>query len=137
MGRSGVMLELSHRTMPKAIADALCYGVGWQGQSVASIISQQVLSEIREIARSRLGLPKRRAEAANRIHQFKADLAAAPIEQAMRDRLQEILRRTLQRGGMQHDLTAEENSAYAQALNVLMGQIVPLIVQRKAPPVPR
>jgi len=63
---------------------------------------------------------KRRAEAANRIDQFKADLAAAPVEQGVRDRLQENLRRTLQRGATQHDLTAEENSVYAEALNVLM-----------------
>jgi len=89
---------------------------------VASILSQRVLLEIRKIAQSRFAIPKRRAEAANRINQFKADLAAAPVEQGVRDRLQENLRRTLQRAATQHDFSADENSVYAEALDVLMGQ---------------
>jgi len=89
---------------------------------VASILSQRVLSEIRTIAHSDVSLPKRRGEAANRVGQFKADLAAAPIEQGVRDRLQESLRRTLQRATTSHDLTAEENSVYVKALDVLIGQ---------------
>jgi hypothetical protein len=62
-------------------------------------------------------------EAANRVGQLKADLAAAPIEQGVRDRLQENLRRTLQRTATQHDLTAEENGVYVKALDVLMDRV--------------
>ena len=87
---------------------------------MASILSQRVLLEIRKIAQSRVALPKRHAEAANRINQFKADLAAAPVEQGVRDRLQENLRRTLHRAATSHELTGEENSVYAEALDVLI-----------------
>jgi hypothetical protein len=40
----------------------------------------------------------------------------------VRDRLQESLRRTLQRATTSHDLTVEENSVYVKALDVLIGQ---------------
>src|SRR4029077_9695952 len=55
-----------------------CYAAWWQsgerGKSVASIIAQEVLWEIRKIARSEIPLPERRAKAAKRIDQFKGDL---------------------------------------------------------------
>jgi hypothetical protein len=90
---------------------------------VASIIAQQVLSEIRKIARSDAALRERRAEATKRINQFKADLAAARVQpREGAEKHKESLRRTLQRDATRHDLTAEENSVYAQALDVLMGR---------------
>src|SRR5260370_68141 len=102
------------------------YAVRWQsgqrGKSVASIIAQEVLWEIRKIARSEIPLPERRAEAAKRIEQFEADLAAASVRRGVPERQKERLRRTLQRSAARHDLTTEENSVYAEALDVLMGQ---------------
>jgi hypothetical protein len=89
---------------------------------VASIIAQEVLREIRKIARSDIPLPERRAEAAKRINQFEADLAAASVWRVVPEKQKESLRRTLQRAAARHDLTAEENSVYAEALEVLMGQ---------------
>jgi len=89
---------------------------------VASIIAQEVLWEIRKIARSEIPLPERRAEAAKRIEQFKADLAAARRQPKVAERQKESLRRTLQRTAARHDLTAEENNVYTEALDVLMGQ---------------
>jgi hypothetical protein len=88
---------------------------------VASIIAQEVLREIRKIARSDIPLPERRAEAAKRIDQFKADLAVASVWRGAPERQKESLRRTLQRAAARHDLTAEENSVYSEALDVLMG----------------
>jgi hypothetical protein len=81
-----------------------------------------VFSEIGRLAHEDLPLRKRHAKAAKRINQFKADLAAARIEQREAATLKENLRRTLQRGATQHDLTIEQNSVYAEALDVLMGQ---------------
>ena len=78
--------------------------------------------EIGKIARTDLPLGKRRAEAAKRINQFKADLAVARIHPIGAATLKEDLRRMLQRGATQHDLTIEQNSVYAEALDVLMGQ---------------
>jgi hypothetical protein len=89
---------------------------------VASIIAQEVLLDIRKIARSDIPLPERRAEAAKRIDQFKADLAAVSVRRGAPEKQVESLRRTLQRAAARHDLTAEENSVYAEALDVLMGQ---------------
>jgi hypothetical protein len=89
---------------------------------VASIIAQEVLWEIRKIARSDIPLPERRAEAAKRIDQFKGDLAAVRHQPGAPEKQVESLRRTLQRAAACHDLTAEENSVYAKALDVLMGQ---------------
>jgi hypothetical protein len=89
---------------------------------VASIIAQEVLWEIRKIARSEIPLPERRAEAAKRIEQFKTDLAAASVWRVVPERQKESLRRTLQRAAARHDLTAEENSVYAEALDALIGQ---------------
>ena len=89
---------------------------------MASIIAQEVLSEIRKIARSDIPLPERRAEPAKRIEQFKADLAAASVWRGVPERQKESLRRTLQRAAARHDLTTEENSVYAEALDVLIGQ---------------
>ena len=89
---------------------------------MASIIAQEVLSEIRMIARSDIPLPERCAAAAERIEQFKADLAAASVRRGVPERQKESLRRTLQRSAACHDLTTEENSVYAEALDVLMGQ---------------
>jgi hypothetical protein len=88
---------------------------------VSSIIAQEVLSEIRKIARSNIPLPDRRAEAAKRIEKFKADLAAAGVRRGVPERQRESLRRTLQRSAARHDLTTEENSVYSEALDVLMG----------------
>jgi hypothetical protein len=88
---------------------------------VASIIAQEVLLDIRKIARSDIPLPERRAEVAKRIDQFKADLAAVSVRRGVPERQKESLRRTLQRTVTRHDLTAEENSVYAEALDVLMG----------------
>jgi len=95
---------------------------GWQRDTVASTSAQRVYSEIGRIAQSGVPLQEQRAEAAKRINQFKADLVVALIQPREAERLKENLRRTLQRGATQHDLTAEENSVYAQALDVLMGQ---------------
>jgi hypothetical protein len=89
---------------------------------VANIIAQQVLLEIRTIARSDASLRKRSAEAAKRIKQFKADLAAPSVRRGVPEKQMESLRRTLQRAAARHDLTTEENSVYAEALDVLMGQ---------------
>ncbi len=89
---------------------------------MASIIAQEVLSEIRMIARSDFPLPERRAEAAKRIDQFKGDLAAVCHQPGVPEKQVESVRRTLQRAAARHDLTAEENSVYAEALDVLMGQ---------------
>ena len=90
---------------------------------MASIIGQKVFSEIREIARSNLPLPERCAEAAKRINQFRSDLAAAPHQPEVAERQKESLRRTLQRTAARHDLTAQENSVYTEALDVLTGQM--------------
>jgi hypothetical protein len=90
-------------------------------RSVASIIAQEVFGEIRKIARSVIPLPKRRAEATTRINQFKADLAAARHLLGVPEKQKENLRRMLQRGATQHDLTGEENNIYAEALDLLMG----------------
>jgi hypothetical protein len=81
-----------------------------------------VLSEIAEIARLRVPLSERRAEARKRINQFKADLAAASDQPKKAEKQKESLRKTLQRGATSHDLTAEENSVYSGALDVLIGQ---------------
>ncbi len=89
---------------------------------MASTSAQRVYSEIGRIAQSDLPLRERRAEAAKRITQFKADLVVARIQPREAERLKENLRRVLQRGATQHDLTAELNSVYAEALDVLMGQ---------------
>ena len=89
---------------------------------MASIIAQEVLWEIRKIARSEIPLPERRAKAAKRIDQFKGDLAAVRHQPGVPEKKKESLRRTLQRAAARHDLTAEENSVYAEALDVLMGQ---------------
>jgi hypothetical protein len=89
---------------------------------VASIVGQKVFSEIRKIARSDLPLPERCAEAAKRINQFKADLAAVRHQPEVAERQRESLRRTLQRTAARHDLTAEENSVCTEALDVLTGQ---------------
>ena len=89
---------------------------------MASIVGQEVFSEIRKIARSDLPLPERCAEATKRINQFKADLAAARRQPKVAERQKESLRRTLQRTAARHDLTAEENNVYTEALDVLMGQ---------------
>ena len=88
---------------------------------MASIIAQQVLSEIRTIARSDASLPERRAEVTKRIDQFKTDLAATRAQPRQVEKQKESLRRTLQRAATHHDLTADENSVYAEALDVLMG----------------
>jgi hypothetical protein len=102
------------------------YGVrwqfGWQGNAVASVSAQRVFLEIGKIARADLPLRKRLAEGAKRINQFKADLAIARIQPREAAMLKENLRRTLQRGATKHDLTMEQNSVYAEALDVLMGQ---------------
>jgi hypothetical protein len=90
---------------------------------VASIIGQKVFSEIRNIARSDIPLPERRAEAAKRIDQFKGDLAAVRHQPGVPEKQVESLRRTLQRTAARHDLTAEENNVYTEALDVLMGQV--------------
>ena len=89
---------------------------------MANTSAQRVYSEIRRIARSGVPLRVQRAEAANRIYQFKTDLVVARIQPREAETLKENLRRVLQRGAMQHDLTAEENSIYAKALDVLMSQ---------------
>jgi hypothetical protein len=89
---------------------------------MASTIAQQVLSEIGKIARSDAALPERCAEATKRINQFKADLAVARVQPREAEKHKENLPRTLQRAATHHDLTAEENSVYAQALDVLMGK---------------
>jgi len=81
-----------------------------------------VYSEIGRIAQSDLPLRERRAEAAKRINQFKADLVVALIQPKEAERLKENLRRVLQRGASQHKLTAEVNSVFVEALDVLMGQ---------------
>ena len=122
------LVGLSHRTMSKATLtlSAACYGVrwqfGWQRNAVASTSAQEVYSEIGRIAHMDLPLREQRAEAAKRITQFKADLAAARIQPREAETLKENLRRVLQRGATQHNLTTERNSVYAEALDVLMGQ---------------
>ena len=92
------------------------------GRAVTSTIAQQLFFEVRGIARSDAPLSERRAEARKRINQFAAALSAARILPAEAEKQRESLRRTLQRAATQHDLTAEENSVYAEALEVLMGQ---------------
>jgi len=89
---------------------------------VASIVAQQVLSEIGKIAGSDAPLPQRRAEATTRINQFKVDLVAAHVQPREADKQKESLRRTLQRGATHHGLSSELNSVYAKALDVLMDQ---------------
>jgi len=89
---------------------------------LASTSAQRVYSEIGRIAQSDLPLRERRAEAAKRINQFKADLVVALIQPKEAERLKENLRRVLQRGASQHKLTAEVNSVFVEALDVLMGQ---------------
>ena len=89
---------------------------------MASTSAQQVFLEIGRIAHEDLPLRKRCAESAKRINQFKADLAVARIHPRGAATLKEDLRRMLQRGATQHDLTIEQNSVYAEALDVLMGQ---------------
>jgi hypothetical protein len=89
---------------------------------VANIVAQQVFSEIRTIARSRTSVLERRAEAAKRIEQLKADLDAPSVGRGVPERQKENLRRTLQRAAARHDLTPAENSVYAEALDVLIGQ---------------
>jgi hypothetical protein len=96
--------------------------IGWQGEAVASIIAQQVLSEIRKIVRSDIPLSERRAAAAKRISQFQADLAVARVQPEVAEGQKESLRRVLQRATTRHDLTIEENSVYAEALDALIGQ---------------
>ena len=119
---------LSHRTIAKATIAlaAPCYSVrwqfGWRGNAVASTSAQRVYSEIGRIAQLGVPLRERRAEAAKRINQFKADLVVARIQPREAERLKENLRRTLQRGASQHELTAEVNSVFVEALDVLMGQ---------------
>ena len=76
---------------------------------MAGTSAQRVYSEIGRIAQSDLSLREQRAEAAKRIDQFKADLAVARIEPRGAATLEENLRRTLQRGATQHDLTSEQN----------------------------
>jgi hypothetical protein len=85
-------------------------------------MAQQVFSEIRRAARLDERLAKRRAEAAKTTDQFKIDLAAASVRRGVPERQKESLRRKLQRAATRHDLTTEENSVYAGALDVLMGQ---------------
>ena len=89
---------------------------------MASTSAQRVFAEIGTIAQSKLALGKRRMEAAKRINQFKGDLAVARIQPREAAQLKENLRRTLQRGATQHDLTTEQNSVYAEPLDVLVGQ---------------
>ena len=89
---------------------------------MASTSAQRVFLEIGKIAESGVPLRERRAEAAKRIDQFKVDLAVARIQPREAAKLKENLRRTLQRGATQHDLTTEQNSVYAEALDVLMDQ---------------
>jgi hypothetical protein len=91
---------------------------------VASTSAQQVFSEIGRFAQSDLPLRKRRAEAAKRIKQFKVDLAIARIQPREAETLKENLRRVLQRGATQHNLTTEQNSVYVAALDVLMAKRV-------------
>ena len=91
------------------------------GETVAVITGQQVFSEIRKIARLDAPLAKRRAEAAKRVKQFKADLAAVRHQPGAAEGQKENLRRVLQRAATRHDLTTEENSIYAEALDALMG----------------
>ena len=74
------------------------------------------------IARSDFPLPERCAKAAKRIDQFKGDLAAVCHQPGVPEKQVESLRRTRQMAAARHDLTAEENSVYAKALDVLMGQ---------------
>ena len=93
-----------------------------QGETVAIITGQQVFSEVRRVARLDAPLAKRRAEAAKRVNQFKASLAAASVWREAPERQKESLRRKLQRAATRHDLTTEENSVYAEALDALMGQ---------------
>ena len=101
-----------------------CYAArwqfGWQGEAVASNIAQRVFSEIRKIAGSDIPLPERRADAAKTIAQFKTDLAAAHLQPKLAEEQKENLRRVLQRAATRHDFTAEQNSVYAGALDVLM-----------------
>ena len=89
---------------------------------MATTLAQQVFSEIRTIARSDASVEERRAGAAKRIDQFKADLAAPSVRRGVPEKQMESLRRTLQRAAGRHDLTAAENSVYAEALDVLVGQ---------------
>ena len=89
---------------------------------MASIIAQRVFLEIKTIARSDASLQERRAKAARRIDQFKAEFAAALVWPIDTVKQIESLRKALQRAATQHNLTAEENSVYAEALEVLMGQ---------------
>ncbi len=51
-----------------------------------------------------------------------AALSAAHVLSVEAEKQKESLRRTLQRAAARHDLKAEENSVYAEALEVLMGQ---------------
>jgi chromosome segregation ATPase len=88
---------------------------------MASTLAQQVNAEIGKLARSDIPLAKRRAEAAKRIDQFKADLAEVRHQPGAAEGQKENLRRVLQRAATRHDLTTEENSIYAEALDALMG----------------
>jgi hypothetical protein len=89
---------------------------------VASTFAQQLIVEIRKIARSHAPLSERRAAAAKRINQFIADLAVAGVQPSVAKQLKESLRRTLQRSASHHDLTAQENSVFAEALDVLLAK---------------
>jgi hypothetical protein len=91
------------------------------GQVVANIVAQQVLSEIKKIASSRTSVLERCAEAAKRIEQFKAALAAVRHQPGAAEGQKESLRRVLQRTVTRHDVGAAENGVYATALDVLMG----------------
>jgi hypothetical protein len=89
---------------------------------VATTLARQVFSEIKTIARSDASVGERCAEASKRIDQFRADLAAPNVRLGVPEQQMESLRRTLQRAAGRHDLTAAENSVYAEALDVLVGQ---------------
>jgi hypothetical protein len=89
---------------------------------MASIVAQNVLSEIRKIALARIPVRERRAVAVKRIDQFKIDLVAPNVEPAVAERQKESLQRTLQRSASHHRLTAAESSVYAKALDALIGK---------------
>jgi len=114
MDRSG---GISTRALTGA---TIAWQFGWRGDAVASTSAQQVFSEIGRIAHSDLPLRRRRADAAKRIKQFKVDLAVARVQPSAAETLKENLRRVLQRGATLHNLTTEQNSVYARALDVLV-----------------
>lgn len=94
---------------------------------MASVISQQVIAELLEIAQSNSTLRQRRASAIRRIKQFKMDFAAAILRRhVVNERVDELARRL--KAAAVYWASDAEGAIFMAALDTLIRE------QRKAPP---